>query len=98
MTSTQYRREQPTETEAPAPSPEPHRERSGVSRRGLLGAAGAGLAGLATQVLPVVLHWEARRPLRHHRRQEHVPIPFTVSIKRASSPRSKIDCTSPPLT
>lgn len=47
MTSTQYRREKPTETEAPAPSPEPHRGRSGVSRRGLLGAAGAGLAGLA---------------------------------------------------
>src|SRR5215216_1455161 len=52
MTSTPYLREQPTETPASTPSPEPHKGRThgqqaGVSRRGLLGAAGAGLAGLA---------------------------------------------------
>ena len=48
MTSTQRVRGQPAETEAPVPPPpEPALGRSGVSRRGLLGAAGAGLAGLA---------------------------------------------------
>src|SRR5215213_9317454 len=52
MTSTPYLREQPTETPASTPSPEPHKGRThgqqaGVSRRGLLGATGAGLAGLA---------------------------------------------------
>ena len=47
MTTTQHLRDQPTETEAPAPEPEPANGRAGVSRRGLLGAAGVGLAGLA---------------------------------------------------
>jgi deferrochelatase/peroxidase EfeB len=47
MTSTGYVRQQPTETEAPSPAPDPHKERAAVSRRGLFGAAGAGLAGLA---------------------------------------------------
>jgi len=47
MTSTQHVREQPAETEADIASLEPSRHKSGVSRRGLLGAAGAGLAGLA---------------------------------------------------
>jgi deferrochelatase/peroxidase EfeB len=42
-----YVGEQPAETEAATPAPEPPRERAAVSRRGLLGAAGAGLAGLA---------------------------------------------------
>jgi deferrochelatase/peroxidase EfeB len=45
MTATRYVREQPTEAEAP-PAPEPQTQRAAVSRRGLLGAAGAGLAGL----------------------------------------------------
>ncbi len=47
MTATKYVREQPTEAEAPTPAPEPQTQRAAVSRRGLLGAAGAGLAGLA---------------------------------------------------
>jgi deferrochelatase/peroxidase EfeB len=48
MTSTQHVREQPSETQARTPPPiENPTERSPVSRRGLLGAAGAGLAGLA---------------------------------------------------
>jgi deferrochelatase/peroxidase EfeB len=46
MTTTQRLREKPHETEALAPSPEAPVGRS-VSRRGLLGAAGVGLAGLA---------------------------------------------------
>ena len=46
MTATKYVREQPTEAEAPTPAPEPQTQRAAVSRRGLLGAAGAGLAGL----------------------------------------------------
>ena len=46
MTSTQHVREEPTETEAAIAPPGDSRQRSGVSRRGLLGAAGAGLAGL----------------------------------------------------
>jgi deferrochelatase/peroxidase EfeB len=46
MPATKYLREQPTEAEAPTPAPEPQRQRAAVSRRGLLGAAGAGLAGL----------------------------------------------------
>jgi deferrochelatase/peroxidase EfeB len=45
MTSTQYRRDQPTEVETP-PTPA-NTGRASVSRRGLLGAAGAGLVGLA---------------------------------------------------
>jgi deferrochelatase/peroxidase EfeB len=45
MTSTQYRRDQPTETEAPPASA--NTGRSSVSRRGLLGAAGVGIVGLA---------------------------------------------------
>ena len=36
-----------TPTTDPAAAPEPPRERASVSRRGLLGAAGAGLAGVA---------------------------------------------------
>jgi len=47
MTATKYVREQPTEAEAPTPAPEPQTQRAAVSRRGLLGAAGVGLAGLA---------------------------------------------------
>jgi deferrochelatase/peroxidase EfeB len=52
MTSTQYLREQPTESPPATPSEEPrkerpHRQQAAVSRRRLLGAAGAGLAGLA---------------------------------------------------
>jgi deferrochelatase/peroxidase EfeB len=47
MTATKYVREQRTEAEAPTPAPEPQTQRAAVSRRGLLGAAGAGLAGLA---------------------------------------------------
>jgi hypothetical protein len=48
MTTTQHLREKPNETEALAPPPaEPPVRRSAVSRRGLLGAAGVGLAGLA---------------------------------------------------
>jgi deferrochelatase/peroxidase EfeB len=46
MTTTQRLREKPHETEALAPPPEAPVGRS-VSRRGLLGAAGVGLAGLA---------------------------------------------------
>jgi Dyp-type peroxidase family len=42
-----YVGEQPAETEAATPAPEPPRERAAVSRRGLIGATGAGLAGLA---------------------------------------------------
>jgi deferrochelatase/peroxidase EfeB len=45
MTSTQYLRDQPTQTEAPPPPA--NTGRSSVSRRRLLGAAGAGLVGLA---------------------------------------------------
>jgi deferrochelatase/peroxidase EfeB len=45
MTSTQHVRDQPTETEAPPPPT--NAGRRSVSRRGLLGAAGAGLVGLA---------------------------------------------------
>ena len=45
MTSTQSLRNQPTETEAP--SPPSNTGRASVSRRGLLGAAGAGIVGLA---------------------------------------------------
>jgi deferrochelatase/peroxidase EfeB len=45
VTSTQYLREQTTETEAPPPPGDAGRP--SVSRRGLLGAAGAGLVGLA---------------------------------------------------
>jgi deferrochelatase/peroxidase EfeB len=48
MTSTQHVREQPSETEARTPPPIENPKRgSSVSRRGVLGAAGAGLAGLA---------------------------------------------------
>jgi deferrochelatase/peroxidase EfeB len=48
MTTTQNLREKPNETEALAPPPtEPPVRRSAVSRRGLLGAAGIGLAGVA---------------------------------------------------
>jgi len=48
MTTTQNLREKPNETEALVPPPaEPPARRSAVSRRGLLGAAGVGLAGLA---------------------------------------------------
>jgi deferrochelatase/peroxidase EfeB len=47
MTSTQYVPAQPGAAEAPTTPPEPPRERTAVSRRGLLGAAGVGLAGLA---------------------------------------------------
>jgi deferrochelatase/peroxidase EfeB len=48
MTTTQHLREKPNETEALAPPPaEPPVRRSAVSRRGLLGTAGVGLAGLA---------------------------------------------------
>jgi deferrochelatase/peroxidase EfeB len=46
MTSTQYLRNQPTETEAQSPPPT-NTGRASVSRRGLLGAAGAGIVGLA---------------------------------------------------
>jgi len=47
MTSTQYVRGQSSETEARTAPDEPPKERAAVSRRGLLGAAGAGLAGVA---------------------------------------------------
>jgi deferrochelatase/peroxidase EfeB len=48
VTSTQHVREQPVETETRTPPPiENPPGKSSVSRRGLLGAAGAGLAGLA---------------------------------------------------
>ena len=48
MTTTQNLREKPNETEALAPPPaEPPVRRSAVSRRGLLGAAGIRLAGVA---------------------------------------------------
>ncbi len=48
MTTTQRLREKPSETGALAPPPaETPEGRSAVSRRGLLGAAGVGLAGLA---------------------------------------------------
>ena len=47
MTSTQYVRGQSSETEARTAPEEPPKERAAVSRRGLLGAAGAGLAGVA---------------------------------------------------
>jgi deferrochelatase/peroxidase EfeB len=47
MTSTQYVRSQSSETEARTAPEEPPKERAAVSRRGLLGAAGAGLAGVA---------------------------------------------------
>ena len=46
MTSTQHVRDQPAETEARTP-PARDPPAAAVSRRGLLGAAGAGLAGLA---------------------------------------------------
>ena len=46
MTSTPDVRDQPAATEARTAPPETHK-RPPVSRRGLLGAAGAGLAGLA---------------------------------------------------
>ena len=79
MTSTQYLREQPTETEAPAPAPEPHRERAGFP--GVDYSARREPASPDwPQALPVDLRWEARRPLRRHRRQEHVPI----LLRRAS--------------
>jgi deferrochelatase/peroxidase EfeB len=45
MTSAQYLRDQPTQTEGPPPPA--NTGRTSVSRRGLLGAAGAGLVGLA---------------------------------------------------
>jgi deferrochelatase/peroxidase EfeB len=45
MTSTRYLRDQPGETEAPPPPV--NTGRHSVSRRGLLGAAGVGLVGLA---------------------------------------------------
>ena len=52
MTTTQDLHPQPTETEAPAPRPqEAPVRRAAVSRRGLLGAAGAGMAGLAAGVV-----------------------------------------------
>jgi hypothetical protein len=48
MTTTQHLREKPNETEAlEPPAAEPSVRRSAVSRRGLLGATGVGLAGLA---------------------------------------------------
>src|SRR5262245_34958210 len=48
MTSTQHVREQPAETGPRTPPPiENPTGKSSVTRRGLLGAAGAGLAGLA---------------------------------------------------
>jgi deferrochelatase/peroxidase EfeB len=47
MTTTQRVREKPSETEAVPPPAEPPARRPAVSRRGLLGAAGVGLAGLA---------------------------------------------------
>lgn len=50
MTATQDLHPQPTETGEPTPSPAETPVRSAVSRRGLLGAAGAGFAGLAVGV------------------------------------------------
>jgi deferrochelatase/peroxidase EfeB len=47
MTTTQRVREKPSETEPVPPPAEPPARRPAVSRRGLLGAAGVGLAGLA---------------------------------------------------
>jgi deferrochelatase/peroxidase EfeB len=64
MTSTQYVRRQPTETEAPtACARAADEQRAAVSRRGLLGAAGAASPDWP-RALPVDLRWEARGPLR----------------------------------
>jgi deferrochelatase/peroxidase EfeB len=96
MTATKCVREQRTEAEARTPAPEPQTERAAVSRRGLFGAAGAGLAGLAAGAAGgFALGLDETTP------SQQLPgtrtYPFYGEHQAGILTRSKIDCISPPL-